>query len=204
MKPDLSLEHALPGRIAGLDEVGRGPLAGPVVAAAVILPARMPAGLAVLLDDSKKLTHARRLVAFAALHESDAIIAVGAASVAEIDLMNILQASLLAMRRACARLASPPDGALVDGNRDPKLACPTVCVIGGDGKSLSIAAASIVAKIIRDRAMTRLDGRYPGFGWASNAGYGSQAHLRGLQALGPTPHHRRSFAPVRTVLSQLP
>jgi ribonuclease HII len=201
MPPDLRLEQTLGGVVAGLDEVGRGPLAGPVVAAAVILPHPLPDSLARLLDDSKKLSPARREHAFAALRASAAIIAVGAASVTEIADINILQASLLAMRRAFGRLAIMPAAALVDGNKDPGLPCPVRCVIGGDGKSLSIAAASIVAKVIRDRAMARLDRRHPGYGWAANAGYGSQAHLAALRRLGPTPHHRAGFGTVRTLLA---
>jgi ribonuclease HII len=200
-RPHLRLEQALGGLVAGLDEVGRGPLAGPVVAAAVILPMRLPPGLAALLDDSKKLSAARREAAYAALRASDAAIGVGAASVAEILRLNILQASLLAMRRAAARLHPPPDAALVDGNRDPGLPCPTRCVVKGDSTSLSIAAASIVAKVIRDRAMARLDRRHPGYGWADNAGYGSPAHLAALHRLGVTVHHRAGFGTVRRLLT---
>jgi ribonuclease HII len=158
--------------------------------------------LAVLLDDSKKLSAGRREAAGRALQLSGASIGLGAASVGEILRLNILQASLLAMRRAYARLDPPPDAALVDGNRDPDLPCPTRCVIRGDGVSLSIAAASIIAKITRDRLMTRLDARHPGYGWAANAGYGAPAHLAALRELGPTAHHRTGFAPVRALLQQ--
>src|SRR5882757_295520 len=169
--PDFKLERAAGGRVAGVDEVGRGPLSGPVLAAAVVFPSGVPRKLAVLLDDSKKLTPARRLEAFAALHRSNAEIAIAAASVAEIERLNILRAAMLAMCRAVARLPVVPDLALVDGNVPPDLPCRVQCVIGGDGISLSIAAASIVAKVVRDRLMQRLDRRYPGYFWASNAGY---------------------------------
>lgn len=196
--PDFQMEADTGGRVAGVDEAGRGPLAGPVVAAAVIFPAGVPNDLAALLDDSKKLSAIQRERAFAALFASGAAeIGVGAASVTEIFRINILQAALLAMRRAVAKLPTPPDLALIDGNKAPNLICPTRCVIGGDARSLSIAAASIVAKVIRDRAMARLDQRHPGYGWASNAGYGSFAHLAALHSLGITAHHRAGFGTVR-------
>jgi ribonuclease HII len=194
--PDFSLERAAGGRVAGVDEVGRGPLSGPVLAAAVVFPRGVPRKLASLLDDSKKLTAERRLAAFAALRRSNAEIAVAAASVAEIERLNILHAAMLAMCRAVARLPTAPDLALVDGNWPPALRCPVRCVVGGDGVSLSIAAASIVAKVVRDRLMQRLDLRYPGYSWDTNAGYATAAHMRALQALGPTRHHRAGFAPV--------
>lgn len=187
--------------MAGLDEVGRGPLAGPVVAAAVILPAELPDGLAALLADSKTLRPAARDRAYAALLESEAVVGVGAASVREILQLNILHASMLAMRRAHARLDPAPDAALVDGNRAPGLPCPTQCVVGGDGVEMCIAAASIIAKVIRDRLMLRLDARHPGYGWASNAGYGAPAHLAALRRLGVTAHHRAGFAPVAALLA---
>lgn len=204
-KPDFRIERAA-GRdrgvvVAGLDEVGRGPLAGPVVAAAVILPAALPAALQDLIDDSKRLKPARREEACAALRASGARIGIGAASVADIARLNILGASLLAMRRALARLGTMPDVALVDGNRDPGLPCAVRCVVGGDAKSLSIAAASIVAKVVRDRAMARLDRRHPGYGWAENAGYGTARHREGLHRLGVTAHHRPGFGTVRRVLA---
>ncbi len=183
-------------RIAGLDEVGRGPLAGPVVAAAVILPHPLPAELAALLDDSKKLSADARAAAWAALRASTAEIGFGAASVREIGTINILQASLLAMRRALGRLAAP-DLALVDGNTDPRLGCPTRCIIGGDGSEPAISAASIVAKVLRDRLMLRLAARYPGYGWEGNAGYGTEAHRAALYRLGVTVHHRAGFGTVR-------
>jgi ribonuclease HII len=194
--PHFKLERAAGGRVAGVDEVGRGPLSGPVLAAAVVFPSGVPRKLAALLDDSKKLTHPQRLEAFAAIRLSNAEVAIAAASVAEIERLNILHAAMLAMRRAVARLPIVPDLALVDGNFPPNLNCPVQCVIGGDGISLSIAAASIIAKVVRDRLMERLDRRYPGYSWATNAGYATLAHRRALQALGPTCHHRAGFASV--------
>jgi ribonuclease HII len=199
--PDLVLERDAGGRVAGVDEAGRGPLAGPVVAAAVLFPAPPPPALAALLDDSKKLTAEARAAAFAALHAARrsgaAEIGVGAASVAEIARLNILRASLLAMARAVARLPAPPDVALIDGNQPPPLACAIRCVVGGDAKSLSIAAASIVAKVLRDRAMARLAVRFPGYGWEQNAGYATAGHRAALARLGPTAHHRAGFGTVR-------
>lgn len=184
--------------MAGVDEVGRGPLAGPVLAAAVVFPSGVPRRLAALIDDSKKLRPDQRLAAFVALRDSGrAEIGVGAASVAEIARLNILHAALLAMCRAVARLPRAPDLALVDGNQPPGLPCAVRCVIGGDGLSLSIAAASIVAKVVRDRAMTRLSARFPGYGWEENAGYATPAHREALRRLGPTPHHRPAFGTVR-------
>jgi ribonuclease HII len=194
--PSLDMELAAGGRVAGVDEAGRGPLAGPVVAAAVVLRADTPAELAILLDDSKKLTADQRLAAFLALYASTAEIGVGAASVTEILRLNILHASMLAMRRAVSRLARPPDLALVDGNYPPKLDCAVRCVVGGDALCLSIAAASIVAKVVRDRAMLRLGVRFPGYGWHTNAGYATALHRDALQRLGPTRHHREAFGMV--------
>lgn len=195
--PDYSIESSHGGRVAGVDEVGRGPLAGPVLAAAVVFPNGVPDALAACLDDSKRLTPEARLTAFLALRESGAEIGVGAASVAEIERYNILHASLLAMRRAVARLPSSPDLALVDGNRPPALSCAVRCVVGGDALCLSIAAASIVAKVLRDRLMRRLSLRFPGYGWERNAGYGTAAHRAALLRLGPTVHHRALFGTVR-------
>lgn len=199
--PNYVIESRAGGRVAGIDEVGRGPLAGPVVAAAVVLGPKMPRGLGKLLDDSKKLTPEQRHEAFAALlvrrRAGQVEIAVGAASVDEIERINILQASLLAMRRAVARLGSVPDLALVDGDRPPSLPCPVQCVVGGDAACFSIAAASIVAKVLRDRAMTRLSVRFPGYGWETNVGYGTTFHREALLRLGPTAHHRASFGAVR-------
>jgi ribonuclease HII len=202
--PNFLLEKRFGGRVAGVDEVGRGPLAGPVVAAAVVFPTGVPRRLAALLDDSKKLSADQRLTAFQALGLSDrAEIGVGAASVAEIERLNILHAALLAMRRAVARLPSMPDLALVDGNQPPALGCPVRCVVGGDGISLSIAAASIVAKVLRDRAMSRLAMRFPDYGWGTNVGYATEFHVAALRRLGPTPHHRPSFGTVSQLVLNL-
>lgn len=201
--PDYLREKQIGGRVAGVDEAGRGPLAGPVLAAAVVMRPDVAASLATLLDDSKRLTAAQREVAFMALLASGAEIGVGAASVAEISRLNILHASMLAMRRAVLRLKSPPDAALIDGNRCPDLPCPAYAVIGGDGLSLSIAAASIVAKVLRDRAMLRLNLRHPGYGWAQNAGYATQFHRQALARIGPCVHHRPEFGTVRQLALQL-
>ncbi len=200
--PDFALEDACAdpvcGPVCGIDEAGRGPLAGPVVAAAVILDrARVPDGL----DDSKKLSAKRRAALFEALAR-DAEIGVGVAGVAEIERINILNATLAAMARAVAALPRRPTIALVDGNRPPALPCVVECVVGGDRASLSIAAASIVAKVTRDRLMADLARDFPGYGWDRNAGYGTAEHLAALARLGVTPHHRRGFAPVRAVLSR--
>jgi len=204
MPPDFSLEEGLGAatglRIAGLDEAGRGPLAGPVTAAAVRLcPKAHAASRYVGLDDSKLILPELREELHALLL-AEAEVGVGWASVEEIDRLNILQASLLAMRRALACL-SPCDGVLVDGNQLPKdLTCTAQAVVGGDGLCLSIAAASVIAKVERDRVMVALDGECPGYGWAANKGYGTPEHRAALQRLGPTAHHRRSFAPVRAIL----
>lgn len=199
--PTYRMERTAGGRVAGVDEAGRGPLAGPVVAAAVILPPRMPRALARLLDDSKKLTPEQRHIAFAALLEHRRLgaveLAIGAASVNEIVRINILHAAMLAMRRAVARLPAPPDLALVDGDRAPGLDCATRCIVGGDALCLSIAAASIVAKVVRDRCMARLAARCPGYGWDTNAGYGTAFHRAALLRLGPSRHHRPTFGTVR-------
>ncbi len=196
----MEAEHG--GRVAGVDEVGRGPLAGPVVAAAVVFPNGITADLAELLDDSKRLTAEQRNTAYVALLASGlADIGVGAASVPEISRINILRASLLAMRRAVGRLSALPDLALVDGNQDPRLPCPVRCVIGGDAACLSIAAASIVAKVVRDRAMARLAVRLPAYGWHSNAGYGTASHLAAIALHGPSRHHRPTFGAVRLHLA---
>ncbi|WP_156255555.1 ribonuclease HII [Sandarakinorhabdus oryzae] len=186
------------GLIAGVDEAGRGPWAGPVVAAAVILRGRVPPGL----DDSKKLSAKRREALFHALHASDCLIGVGQASVAEIDHLNILQATWLAMTRAVEALGEPPAHVLVDGNRLPKWRWPATAIIGGDGCEPAISAASIIAKVTRDRIMAELDRLHPGYGWAQNQGYGVAAHAQALNRLGATPHHRASFAPVKSVLTR--
>lgn len=201
---DFAFESAAGGRVAGVDEAGRGPLAGPVVAAAVIFPFGVPDALACLLDDSKRLTAVQRQIAFQALHALPGIeIGIGAASVTEVTQLNILRAALLAMRRAVSRLPAGPDLALVDGNQIPPLDCPVRCVVGGDGLCLSIAAASIVAKVVRDRAMARLAIRFPGYGWEENAGYATAAHRAALHRLGPTRHHRATFGTVRQLALDL-
>jgi ribonuclease HII len=200
--PDFALEMRCRGVVCGVDEAGRGPLAGPVVAAAVILDRRrLPRALRHGLDDSKKLTREEREEFAALLQRSGAAIGVGAASVIEIDRRNILQATLAAMSRAVAALGTLPETALVDGNVPPPLACAVRTVIGGDGLSLSIAAASVIAKVTRDRLMHRLAQRYDGYGWETNVGYGTAKHQAAIEALGLTPHHRRSFAPVQLALA---
>lgn len=206
--PDFSFEQAVlknaPGAvIAGVDEAGRGPWAGPVVAGAVILdPTRLPDALRQGLDDSKKLSHARREELYELLRGCDAaVIGVGQADVGEIDSLNILNATFRAMERAVADLGRTVTVALVDGNRAPKLMCDVQTIVKGDGRSLSIAAASVIAKVTRDRLMTELAAAYPGYGWDSNMGYGTAAHQEGLARLGVTQHHRRSFAPIRARLA---
>lgn len=185
--------------VVGVDEVGRGPLAGPVVAAAVIL------GPAVVLDglaDSKKLTARRREVLDLRIRETAVAWALGRAEVEEIDQLNIFHASLLAMRRAVLALDPLPGYALVDGNRCPDLPCAAEAVIKGDASVPVISAASIVAKVARDREMVELDGRYPGYGFARHKGYPSREHLDALRRLGACVVHRRSFGPVRAIVEQ--
>ena len=204
--PDFAIERGCAGLVCGVDEAGRGPLAGPVVAAAVILDRRRFRGLLRReLDDSKVLTRETREVCYRALFACAKIgmvrIGVGAASAREIDRINILRASLRAMARAVAALGLTPAIALVDGNVAPPLTCPVKTVVKGDALSFSIAAASVVAKVTRDRIMYGLAGRYPGYGWATNVGYSTAEHFAGIGRLGVTPHHRRSFEPVRLALS---
>lgn len=198
--PTLEFEEALAARghryIVGVDEVGRGPWAGPVVACAVRLCGPAPAGL----NDSKKLT-AKRRETLVPLLEQVAEIGYGEASVEEIDEINIRQATHLAMRRAIDALPQVPDYLLIDGHDLPRgLPCPAQTIIQGDGKCLSIAAASVLAKTRRDWGMVALAQQYPGYGWEKNAGYGTAAHRAGLQSLGVTPHHRRSFKPIHNML----
>jgi len=199
--PDYNYELAAQAlgfvRIAGVDEAGRGPLAGPVTAAAVVLDiGRIPPGL----NDSKQLTAARRERLFDMLLDV-AEVSIAHASVAEIDDLNILRASHLAMCRALDGLARGPDHALIDGNLLPRdLTMPAQAIVRGDGRVLSIAAASIMAKVCRDRLMVDLAQQHPGYGWATNMGYGSKSHIAALQTLGVTPHHRRSFKPVHNML----
>jgi ribonuclease HII len=183
--------------VAGVDEVGRGPLAGPVVAAAVILdPARPVAGLA----DSKKLSEKRREKLAEIIKEQALSWALGRAEVEEIDRLNILQASLLAMQRAVAALQPTAEFALVDGNRCPHLACPAEAVIKGDERVPAISAASVIAKVARDQEMVQLDQVYPGYGLARHKGYPTRAHLEALRQIGISVIHRRSFGPVRKIL----
>jgi ribonuclease HII len=202
--PDWSLEiecGAPSRRVAGLDEVGRGPLAGPVLAAAVVLIRPLDPDLAILIDDSKVLT-AQRREALVPRIRAVAQVGVGWATVEEIDRINILQASMLAMQRALDALPERPEMALVDGNRLPaNLPCDGRAVVGGDGLSLSIAAASIIAKVVRDHEMLRLSTLHPGYGWERNAGYGTREHIAALDRIGICGHHRRSFAPVFQRLS---
>ncbi len=196
--PSFEFEDQLYGIVAGVDEAGRGPWAGPVVAAAVILGRDgVPPGL----DDSKKLSARQREAIYAQL-VGIAEIGLGEASVAEIDRMNILQASLLAMRRAIDHLLVKPGHCLIDGCHAPHLNIPSTCIVGGDRRSFSIAAASIVAKVTRDRIMTDLAKEYPHYGWDKNAGYGVPEHKAALDLVGISPHHRRSFAPIRKLLSE--
>ena len=199
--PDFSFEADLQaqgfGLVAGVDEVGRGPLAGPVTAAAVILdPSNVPAGL----NDSKVLYTKKREVLYDLIlqHSSVSVVHV---SVEEIDRINILQASLLAMKQAISQLDPGPSFVLIDGNRIPaELPVPSHAIVKGDAKSVSIAAASIVAKITRDRLMTDLARQNPGYGWDKNAGYPTKEHQLALQHLGVSPHHRRSFKSVHNIL----
>ena len=182
--------------VAGVDEVGRGPLAGPVVAAAVILdPARPIEGLA----DSKKLSEKRREALAAVIRERALTWALGRADVEEIDWLNILQASLLAMQRAVAALQPQAEFALIDGNRCPRLACPSEAVIKGDDRVAVISAASVIAKVARDHEMVELDQHYPGYGLARHKGYPTKAHIESLQRLGVTDILRRTFGPVRRI-----
>ncbi len=194
MEPELYIPQ---GRVAGVDEAGRGPLAGPVIAGAVILdPERPIEGL----RDSKRLSALRRDALFDQIRERALAWAVGRAEVEEIDRINILQATMLAMRRAVEALEPFAEHALIDGNRCPELACTSQAIIRGDSKVAAISAASILAKVTRDREMLELDKRYPGYGLARHKGYPSKAHIEALASLGVSPIHRRSYAPVRRLL----
>ncbi len=209
-RPRFQLESSLWqhgfARVAGVDEVGRGPLAGPVVAAAVVFPPNRPFPTILLeLNDSKKLTAAQRKHLLSAIHNAAIDVSLGQASPLEIDRLNIRQATLLAMSRALAALSNPVAFVLVDGRDIPDaISCPARAVIKGDTISASIAAASIVAKIFRDRLMAELDTIHPGYGWAHNSGYPTREHRQALQYLGVTEQHRRSFAPVRNLLTTKP
>lgn len=191
------LLKTMQGPICGVDEAGRGPLAGPVVAAAVILDrTRVPKGI----NDSKLLDPQTREELYDRITEMAVAVGVGEASVGEIDLVNIRQATHLAMARAVRSLSIAAQFALVDGNDPPALPCKCETLIGGDGRSVSIAAASIIAKVTRDRLMVRLHSDYPGYNWISNKGYGTPEHLDGLRTHGISIHHRRSFAPIYNIL----
>ena len=195
--PNFRFELEAPAQpVCGVDEVGRGPWAGPVVTAAVVLNAETaPEGL----NDSKKLSLKRRERLFEQLQTAPH--GIGVASVEEIDQLNILQATYLAMRRAIEALPIIPGFALIDGNRIPQdLPCPAMSIVKGDARSASIAAASIIAKVTRDRIMADLAKEFPGYGWEKNAGYGVPAHQEALNSLGVTPHHRRSFKPIQNML----
>lgn len=195
--PHMRLERDCPSPVCGVDEVGRGPWAGPVYAAAVILrPRRAPKGI----DDSKKLAPARREALEVQIKDQAAAWGVGFASAEEIDTLNITGATGLAMRRAVAAMGTLPAFALVDGNYAFDLPCPVRPVVGGDGLSLSIAAASILAKVARDRVMVELDAIHPGYGFAEHKGYGVRRHAEALRVLGPCAIHRRSWTPIRLAL----
>lgn len=197
--PNMRFEQQLGGRVAGLDEAGRGPWAGPVVASAVVLNLRyMSVKLLAALDDSKRLKPLQRENLFAALADC-ADIGIGQADVAEIDSFNILKATFLAMARAIEKLQAV-DHAIVDGNQIPLLGCSITPLVRGDGISASVAAASIVAKVTRDRLMTRLATEHPGYGWETNMGYGTPAHRTAIARLGLTRHHRCSFSPIAMFL----
>ena len=207
--PDFMYERQMGanGLIFGVDEAGRGPWCGPVVAACVCWPdLNIPDEIRQTVDDSKKLTAKRREKLFDLIYASSALIGVGQASAAEIDAYNILQATFLAMSRALDDVRGKghiPAAVLIDGNRAPKnWTMPCQTVIGGDAKSLSIAAASVIAKVTRDRIMCELAARYPAYGWDKNAGYGTPAHMRALHAYGVTPHHRKSYSPVAKILGE--
>ena len=192
------LLKTMAGPICGVDEAGRGPLAGPVVAAAVILDRkRMPKGL----NDSKQLSVETREELYPQIMEMAVAVGVGEASVGEIDLVNIRQATHFAMARAVRALAVAAEFALVDGNDAPALPCRCDTLVSGDARSLSIAAASIIAKVTRDRMMVKLHEEHPGYNWLSNKGYGTPEHFIGLRAHGVTVHHRRSFAPIHAIIT---
>ena len=198
--PDFMLEMACPGPVCGVDEAGRGPWAGPVSAAAVILdPASAPVGL----DDSKKLSHLKREALESEIKARAVAWCVGWASVEEIGRLNILQATGLAMRRAVEGLSVTPAFALVDGNYRFRLPCEIRTVVKGDSLSASIAAASILAKTARDRLMVEMDAAYPGYGFAAHKGYHAPVHVAALKALGPSPIHRRGWAPIRDLFADI-
>lgn len=198
--PNFSFEDDYQGIVCGIDEVGRGPLAGPVVAAAVVIQrSKASADILAQINDSKKLTTQKRAYLFDKIHEFSHV-GIAQCSVAEIDSINILQASLLAMKKAFEILNIRPSVALVDGNQSPKLSCTIKTIVQGDARSLSIAAASIVAKHYRDVLMREIANDFPHYGWTTNAGYGTAHHLKAIEIHGVTLHHRRSFSPVRKQL----
>lgn len=200
MLPDFTREMAYDGILAGVDEAGRGPWAGPVVAAAVVLnPAALPNGI----NDSKKVAKHKHEDLYDSVMQTALAKGVGIASVEEIDALNILAATKLAMRRAYDALAITPGKALVDGNQLPDLPCAMEALVDGDALCLSIAAASIVAKVTRDRIMRELACEFPQYGWQCNAGYGTKQHQEALRQYGVTMHHRRSFAPIRKLLQEV-
>ena len=204
--PNWDEENKYSGLIAGIDEAGRGPWAGPVVAGAVVFYTReINPVLLNSLNDSKKLSAKKREELYALLEQearnNRLSYGIGEASAAEIDRLNILQATFLAMRRALEKLPQLPDIAIIDGNRNPKdFPCPSTTVIKGDAKSYSVAAASIMAKVYRDRFMSSLAQIYPGYGFEKNAGYGTKAHVEGLKKLGITPEHRKTYRPIAELL----
>lgn len=206
--PDFSFERMCGenGLVFGFDEAGRGPWCGPVVAACVCWPnEKIEPELASAINDSKKLSAAKREKLFPLIMESGAIVGIGQASAEEIDEINILQASFLAMRRAMEDVEARgfrPAYALIDGNKLPNWNMPMRAIIGGDGKSLSIAAASIVAKVTRDHIMAALAKDYPQYGWERNAGYGTKDHQAALATFGITPHHRKSYAPIKKIITE--
>ena len=185
--------------IAGVDEVGRGPLAGPVITSAVILPDEyhLPG-----LTDSKKLSHKKRRILAHEIIEQAVCWSIGDASVNEIDELNILHATMLAMRRAVSRLTYEPSMVLVDGNRSPKFKCPSKAIVGGDGIEPCISAASIIAKVTRDELMVQIGSKYPDYGFEKHMGYPTKQHLEALKEFGVSPVHRRTFRPVKNILSE--
>ena len=192
-------EHSDCQYICGIDEVGRGPFAGPVVAGAVILPKDDPI---LYLNDSKKLSEKKREALYDEIMERAVATGIGVVSPARIDEINILQATFLAMRRAVEALPLPPAFALVDGNKVPPLPCPAEAVVKGDALSLSIAAASVIAKVTRDRLMCDLAKEFPYYGWEENAGYGTKTHQNGLKLHGICAHHRKSYAPIQRIIAE--
>ena len=207
--PDWEIEDSVGGAVCGVDEAGRGPWVGPVVAGAVMfLNRNINPEILAHIDDSKKLTAKKRERLYDLLLQEAQIgnltYGIGMASAAEIDKMNILQATFAAMHRAVAKLNPQPSHALIDGNRLPSdFVCKTSCYIGGDARSYSIAAASVLAKVYRDNLMKELAQKYPGYGFEKNAGYGTKDHIEGLKKYGITPEHRKSYKPIKELLAQI-